>query len=395
VTASVPQVVLDGLPLATLVNASAGPLEPVDPDGQFVISRFAWLRRQGDSAVVETSLGSCVVVLQDARARALFITFSAPRRLDGPLAGELGLPLGTAQEIASLLYAGGLLIDADGARSEDEPPLALWEFHDLLFHSRSRLGRYRERHGATYPVQGRFSPEAALPPARWPDAITLDPADVERFEREDPPFALVQSRRRSIRNYGESALTLGQLGDFLARVNQVQDYWESSLPGAEAETMSFAARPYPAGGAMYELEVYPAVRTCEGLDPGLYHYASGEHRLQRVSAASAAVNELIGAGATAMGAARDSMQVLIVLTARIPRIAWKYESIAYALVLKDVGVLLQTMYLTATAMELAPCAIGSGDSDLFAQASGIDYYEESAVGEFALGSRSSSSPLRS
>ena len=45
------------------------------------------------------------------------------------------------------------------------------------------------------------------------------------------------------------------------------------------------------------------------------------------------------------------------------------------------------MYLTATAMELAPCAIGTGDSDLFARASGLDYYEETSVGEFALGSR--------
>jgi SagB-type dehydrogenase family enzyme len=270
--------------------------------------------------------------------------------------------------------------------------LALWEFHDLLFHSRSRLGRYRQRHGATYPFLDRCPPEPALTPARWPDTIALDPPDIERFERDDPPLALVQSTRRSIRNYGEQPLKLRQLGDFLGRVGQVQDFWEASQPGSQAETMSFAARPYPAGGAMYELELYAAVRACEGLEPGLYHYASGEHLLERVRAGGDEVDELIGGGATGMGAAPESMQVLILVTARIPRIAWKYESIAYALVLKDVGVLLQTMYLTATAMELSPCAIGSGNSDLFAQASGIDYYEESAVGEFALGSRPSSSP---
>jgi hypothetical protein len=44
------------------------------------------------------------------------------------------------------------------------------------------------------------------------------------------------------------------------------------------------------------------------------------------------------------------------------------------------------MYLVATAMGLAPCALGGGDSDLFAQASGLDYLAESAVGEFILGS---------
>jgi hypothetical protein len=45
------------------------------------------------------------------------------------------------------------------------------------------------------------------------------------------------------------------------------------------------------------------------------------------------------------------------------------------------------MYLVATAMNLAPCAIGAGNSDLFAAAVGTDYYAETSVGEFILGSR--------
>jgi hypothetical protein len=38
-------------------------------------------------------------------------------------------------------------------------------------------------------------------------------------------------------------------------------------------------------------------------------------------------------------------------------------------------------------MGLAACALGGGDSDLFAAAAGTDYYTESSVGEFILGSR--------
>ena len=56
-------------------------------------------------------------------------------------------------------------------------------------------------------------------------------------------------------------------------------------------------------------------------------------------------------------------------------------------ILKDLGGLFQNMYLAATAMGLAPCAIGIGNSDLFARATGIDYYAEGSVGEFVLGSR--------
>jgi SagB-type dehydrogenase family enzyme len=66
--------------------------------------------------------------------------------------------------------------------------------------------------------------------------------------------------------------------------------------------------------------------------------------------------------------------------------AWKYTAIAYALTLKHVGVVFQTVYLTATDMNLAPCALGGGDSDLFARVASTDYYTETSVGEFLLGS---------
>jgi hypothetical protein len=52
-----------------------------------------------------------------------------------------------------------------------------------------------------------------------------------------------------------------------------------------------------------------------------------------------------------------------------------------------VGVLYQTMFLAATAMDLAPCVLRGGNSDLFAKAAGLDYYSETSVGEFLLGSK--------
>lgn len=66
---------------------------------------------------------------------------------------------------------------------------------------------------------------------------------------------------------------------------------------------------------------------------------------------------------------------------------WKYESVAYALIMKHVGVLKQAMYLVATAMGRAPCALGAGNAELFAQAASLDYYAKTSVGEFLLGSQ--------
>ena len=151
--------------------------------------------------------------------------------------------------------------------------------------------------------------------------------------------------------------------------------------------MAFAPRPYPAGGALYELELYVVVSACAGLEAGLYHYDPERHRLRWLSADRSELEELLRDAGLATGVPRERLQILIVVAARFSRIAWKYASIAYSVILKDVGVLYQTMYLAATAMGLAPCAVGCGDADRFARTAGTDYYTETSVGEFLLGSR--------
>ena len=52
---------------------------------------------------------------------------------------------------------------------------------------------------------------------------------------------------------------------------------------------------------------------------------------------------------------------------------------------KDVGVLIQTLYLMAAEMGLGGCAIGSTNIDLFAKMTGIEFHVEGPVGQFALG----------
>ena len=78
-------------------------------------------------------------------------------------------------------------------------------------------------------------------------------------------------------------------------------------------------------------------------------------------------------------------QILFTIAARFNRISWKYSAIAYSLILKDVGVLLQTLYLTATDLGLGGCAIGTSNIDLFARMTGQPFHVEGPVGQFALG----------
>jgi len=378
--------------VATLQGSPPRELREPAAEAVLALSRFAWIRRNGEHVYAETSLAPCAVVLHDPLVQALVAAFAVPATVEEAIARTPSLPERTSHEVIGLLLAAGVLVDEQGAAEEDEPPLAVWEFHDLLFHSRSRSGRNRAPVGGTYRFAQRFPIAPAIPPPRETATIDLERPDWERIEREDPPLGRVQSERTSIRRYGGEPLARRELAEFLYRVARVEDVWEApalaprGIPGGGTREL-YLAKPYPSGGSLYELELYVVANACRDLDRGLYHYAGDRHVLEAVAGPGPAIDKLVSDAAAGMAADPQTMQVLIVLVARMPRIAWKYESIAYSLVLKHVGVLLHSMYLAATAMRLGGCAVGTGDSDLFARASGIDYYRESAVGEFALGSR--------
>jgi SagB-type dehydrogenase family enzyme len=386
-----------GTRLATLeAMAPAFVLPPGGPLAQrpCVLSRFAWTYRRGDVLVLESPLSCARVVLHDQRAAALVHALSrpaAPADLDGRIPG---LPAEAVGPLLGLLVHAGMAcaVDAQGKTAEDaDPDLRCWEFHDLLFHARSREGRHDSPCGATYPQAGRLPPPPALPPCSAGEAIDLYRPDLEQLQREDPPFALVQDQRRSVRRYAAEPIGDRELGEFLYRVARVRERQDVEVPTpAGAVRMDFATRPYPAGGALYEVEVYAVVHACGGLAPGLYRYDPLGHRLERRAGPTAAVERLLSLAALAAGVEAEGLQVLLILAARLPRVSWKYSGLAYALVLKHVGVLFQTMYLAATAMGLAPCALGCGDSDLFARAAGVSGWAETSVGEFLLGSRTQS-----
>jgi oxazoline/thiazoline dehydrogenase len=95
--------------------------------------------------------------------------------------------------------------------------------------------------------------------------------------------------------------------------------------------------------------------------------------------------EALLADATVATLSQQPPQVLVCLASRFQRVSWSYEGIAYAVTLKNAGVLYQTFYLVATAMGLACSGVGRGDSDMFAKAAGTDYFAETTVGELVLG----------
>jgi oxazoline/thiazoline dehydrogenase len=78
----------------------------------------------------------------------------------------------------------------------------------------------------------------------------------------------------------------------------------------------------------------------------------------------------------------------VVVTSRFARQSETYGDLAYSLVLKEVGALLQTLYLVAEDLGLAVCALGGrSPGDLLARLCGTTELDEPVVGEVMLGPR--------
>ena len=377
-------VLADKRPLATaipLVWEHQFSCTEVKPQQKYVLSRFAYCHQVEGQMVLESPLSQVQVILPDWRSTALGAQLAKPQDCQDLATQIPGIAQETAKQFVILLLSTQMVFEVqedDTIKEQTNITLAQWDFHDLLFHTRSRLGRHANPYGASSRFLGKIKPLPAVKHRMSEDVIELYKPDIEALKAVDAPFTRILEQRRSIRDYGEQPITAQQLGEFLYRSARVR-----SIIKTDAGEVS--NRPYPGGGAIYELELYAVVNHCQNMPDGLYHYDPQAHQLCRLSGKTETVEELLKDAWYATG--QQSMpQVLIIVAARFQRLAWKYESVAYALMLKHVGVLYQTMYLVATAMNLAPCGLGGGNSDLFAKVVGCDYYAETSIGEFALGS---------
>jgi SagB-type dehydrogenase family enzyme len=360
---------------------------PLGNNDTLALSRFAYMRRRGNDLVLESPRSGALFRICDPGIAAALAKLSTPQKIK-QLRSQNGFP--RAEFLALLLdcqilFKLGAATDDNLRSAEGDDELALWDFHDFLFHARSTEGRHANPLGGTYPHAGTIAPLPAIRP-RWPGRKI----DLRRFAAppsgEMSQLTTLLRRRHSTRSFDDKLpITLAELAQFLdgsARV--LSQATTAADPSAGMPALAYTMRPYPSAGASYELELYLAVKACEGLAPGFYHYDAGEHALTAIGVPDNTLAVLLTGAQYAMGA-DDTPQLVITIAARFGRVSWKYSALAYSLILKDAGVLLQTFYLMATAMGLGGCAIGIANIDLFAKMTGIDVHVEGPLAQFALG----------
>lgn len=351
----------------------------IDVSGTYRLASSLSLRPTPEGFLVESPLSGKAFRLASPSVFRVMLALTRPARV-----GELLERVETEaerewmREFLGRCRENGMLVRVgdDGVAEEDADGRAHWEFHDLLFHYRSRGGRNPWPLGATYHLADVLPPEPAFKNGSAPEAIPLPRPDLDRLAAEDLTLTRALEERRT--RYDGGPLSLEALGAFLFRTFRVARSTGGDDP--------LVGKVYPSAGGLHPLELYVVPGQCPELPDGVWHYRPAEHALVRAAAAGPEVDALLeeARGRTG-GHLPGAPPVLLVFTARFRRVMAKYQSIGYRLILQEVGGVFQTMYLVATAMRLAPCALGAGDPDRFSRLIGTDYYRETSVGEFVLG----------
>ena len=229
----------DGVPLATLIPQAADfqlpTLSETDPT-LYRLSRFACLRAIDGRMRLESGLGRACLDVHDPRVLAWIGDMALNRQYDA----ECGLSMTAVDALFVFLEAAGALAKSENSVSGDshDDGSAWWEFHDLLFHMRSRRGRNAGPYGGTGHLR-----HATIPPLVHPrklrNRIALMRPDLNSLARSDPPFVTVVERRRSLRDYAAEPISCEELAEFLYRAARI----ERVLPIRETNSRFDRLRP--------------------------------------------------------------------------------------------------------------------------------------------------------
>ena len=168
------------------------------------------------------------------------------------------------------------------------------------------------------------------------------------------------ARRRSVRSFSDTPLTLPQLSQLLWAAQGISEPRRG-------------LRTAPSAGATYPLETLVAVGRVEGLAPGVYRYRPTEHDLVRLRDGD--VRPALAAAALGQEFVA-SAPVSIVFAAVHERTAQRYGARAERYVAMEVGHAGQNLCLQAVALDLGSVIVGAFRDEQVATVLGLPDQEK-------------------
>jgi SagB-type dehydrogenase family enzyme len=198
---------------------------------------------------------------------------------------------------------------------------------------------------------------------------------------ELPPLPLAQAvrRRRSVRSFSGSPLTLPEFGALLRTAYGVTQ----RLTGEGRECIGF--RTVPSGGALFPLELYAVVRDVDGLAPAFYHYDPLDDVLETLPRAVCLADIAPAMPWPELEPALAGAAVALIVSGVFWRNRFKYGQRGYRFVLLEAGHVAQNALLAATALELGSVPVGGFYDALLDGALGFDGLNEGAIYAILIG----------
>jgi len=188
----------------------------------------------------------------------------------------------------------------------------------------------------------------------------------------------ILGRRSQIGPYTGEAIGLDQLSAIL------RFSFGPTQGGGPGQPELMHLRASASAGGLHPLEIYPLVFDMKGLAPGIYHYRVLDHALDVVSTAPCK-EEILRAAMSVEVVASSS--VVLAITGIFRRNLTKYLHRGYRFLSYDCGALLQSLYLTTTALGLGTCAIGGFLDNQVGDVLGVDNVDENVLMLFTIGGR--------
>jgi putative peptide maturation dehydrogenase len=290
-----------------------------------------------------------------------------------------------AETLARLAADGVLVTDApDGAlvelrRRNERLAADGWHPSAALMHF---VGKWRD---VAFDVDAEFWTETTK---RYDDFVEQHGAPPPSFhvrggERRELPLVArsgglydALARRRTTRVFDPDApVTSDMLALLLYEVFGCHGY------ARVTDDVVVLGKTSPSGGARHALEAYPLILNVDGIEAGFYHYDVRDHALELVRRVTrdAVASEAVAfaAGQSWIGAAAAA----VVVTARFPRMLWKYRrnNRAYLTLYLEAGHFSQTFYLVCAELGLGAFVTAAVNGGNIEDALELDPVEEGVL----------------
>jgi SagB-type dehydrogenase family enzyme len=215
------------------------------------------------------------------------------------------------------------------------------------------------------PLELPLAPDAALIPLPAPSELQLPAIELR---------AAIE-QRRSLRRYQQQPLTLAELSYLLWLTQGVK----------QVTNRPVTLRTVPSAGARHAFETYLLVNRVEGLEPGLYRFAAGQHALLRLDLPASIAEQVFEA--CYQQSQVPNSAVTFLWAAVSERMTWRYTERGFRYLLLDAGHVCQNLYLAAEALGCGVCAIAAYDDDRINQALQLDGDDQWVIYVASLGKR--------